>query len=176
MGHQKLSIYLSRLLRHAPQEVGLTMDTHGWVEVRELIDAVNERSRYSITREVLEAIVAQDSKGRYRFSPDGKRIKACQGHSIPWVEPELCYTAPPAVLYHGTTLEAWEKIQASGGLSKMKRHAVHMQADMDKARQSAARWRKPAVILVIDAAAMAAVGGAFGVSDNGVWCAEAVPL
>lgn len=176
MGHQKVSIYLSRLLRHDPDSLGLHMDSHGWVDAAELIDAINQKSRYSITRELLERIVAEDNKGRYRFSDDGCRIKACQGHSIPWVEPELCYCAPPAVLYHGTTREAWVLIQSSGGLSKMKRHAVHLQPEPERAWQSARRWKKTPVVLAIDAEKMAADGYRFGVSDNGVWCTERVPL
>lgn len=173
---RKLSVYLCMLLRHDPGAAGLDMDVHGWVSVDQLIRGVNENSRFRLDRSLLEAIVADDSKGRYRFSEDGSRIKCCQGHSVEWVIPELTYKAPPEMLYHGTTTEAREKILASGEISRMKRHAVHMQADFAKAWQSAARWHgKTPVVLVIDAAAMAADGFTFGVSENGVWCTERVP-
>ena len=56
----------------------------------------------------------------------------------------------------------------------MARHAVHMQADQELAWRSARRWRKEPVVLVIDAGKMYRDGGTFGVSDNGVWCAERV--
>ena len=42
-------------------------------------------------------------KGRFLFSEDGQRIKAYQGHTIPWVQPELEPLPPPQLLYHGTT-------------------------------------------------------------------------
>ena len=74
----------------------------------------------------LEEIVETDSKGRYRFNDTKTKIKACQGHSIPGVEPELTYGEPPKYLYHGTNTEALGKIENSGYVSKMKRHAVHL--------------------------------------------------
>ncbi len=176
MGHTKLSVYLSFLLRHQPEALSLNMDKHGYVAVDELIAAVNKKSRYSITKEVLDNIVATDGKGRYAFSTDGRKIKACQGHSISWVEPELEWTAPPPVLYHGTTANAYSAILASGNVSKMKRHAVHLQADPAKAWQSANRWKQTPVVLKIDSADMSSKGFQFGLSDNGVWCVDHIPI
>lgn len=175
MSHTKLSVYISRLLRHQPELLGLAMDAHGWVAVTELIDKINAAGRYRITPEILEEIVRTDNKGRFRYSEDGVRIKACQGHSIPWVEPELTWGKPPEYLYHGTTAESYGKILESGYISKMSRHAVHLQAEEAKAWQSARRWRRTPVVLKIDAGAMYADGAVFGLSDNGVWCTERVP-
>jgi len=175
MTRRKLSVYISRLLRHQPELIGLAMDSHGWVSVAELMEKINGTGRYHITEKILEEIVRTDNKGRFRYSEDGARIKACQGHSIPWVEPELTTGQPPEYLYHGTTEESWQKIRESGYISKMGRHAVHMQSEEAKAWQSAKRWHRIPVVLKIDAAAMHLDGTVFGVSDNGVWCAEAVP-
>ena len=86
------------------------MDPHGWVPVSQLIANISAAGRYQIDEDVLRTIVAQDKKGRYRFNEDQSKIKACQGHSIPWVEPELRYAKPPEYLYHGTTMEALEGI------------------------------------------------------------------
>lgn len=176
MSVTKLSIYIARLLRHQPELLGLTMDTQGWVSVEELIRKINEAGSHRVTEQTLAQIVHSDSKGRFRFSEDGTRIRACQGHSIPWVEPELTYGRPPALLYHGTTAESWEKIRESGEISRMSRHAVHMYAQEQKVWQSARRWRRTPVVLKIDAAAMYADGALFGVSDNDVWCTESVPV
>ena len=171
-----ISKYLSYILRHNPEELGLDMDVYGWVSVEELITKVKERGRYQLDRNSLQHIVAQDNKGRYRFNEEGSKIKACQGHTIPWVVPQLEYQEPPQYLYHGTTTEALEKIKESGGLSKMRRHAVHMQADIEKAWQSAMRWRKKPVVLKIDAKRYYEEGGIFGKTENDVWCTETVPL
>ena len=176
MANTRLSMYIARLLRHRPEELNLTMDVHGWVPVTELVEKIRAAGRYPITREILEDIVRQDNKGRFRLSPEEDRIKACQGHTISWVEPELTIGQPPAVLYHGTTGEAYEKILASGHISRMKRHGVHLQPVEEKAWQSARRWHKEPVVLKIDAARMHAEGAVFGMADNGVWCTEQVPV
>ena len=172
-----VSVYISFLLRHKPENIGLSMDSRGWVSVDALIDGINAGGVYTLTKEQLAEIVANDNKGRYRFSEDGTKIKACQGHSIPWVEPELAMLLPPEYLYHGTTVYAYEKIKACGFISKMNRHAVHMTADESKAWQSACRWHtNMPLVLKIAASEMARDGYEFGCSDNEVWCISEVPL
>lgn len=173
---KNVSIYISFLLRHKPDEIDLNMDKQGWVSVRELIDGINNSGKYTITFEQLKQIVAEDNKGRYRFNEDKSQIKACQGHSIPWVEPEMEYIEPPEFLYHGTTTVAFEKIKKSGAVLKMSRHAVHMQDDLDKAWQSACRWKIEPVVLQIAAKELFQTGVMFGKTENGVWCTEQVPI
>lgn len=176
--HKKLSSYLCYILRHAPEVLGdphEVMDVHGWVSVDKLIRGVNAQSEYRLTKALLEEIAAEDEKGRYRFDLHHSRIKCCQGHSVEWIEPELTYREPPEFLYHGTTDEALGRIRASGHISKMQRHAVHMQADPGKAWQSAARWRKTPVVLKIAALELSRRGVQFGVTENDVWCAEDIP-
>ena len=175
MAKKNVSVYISYLLRHNPDDVGLKMDEHGWVLAEELIEGINNSGTYTLDFTQLEEIVRQDSKGRYRFSDDRLKIKACQGHSIPWVEPELEYIAPPKFLYHGTTTAAYDKIMKSGSISRMNRHAVHMQEDPAKAWQSATRWHLTPVVLKIDTDKMHRDGYVFGKTENNVWCTESVP-
>ena len=40
-----VSIYLSYLLRHKPEDIGLNMDIHGWVNVEELINGINGKGK-----------------------------------------------------------------------------------------------------------------------------------
>lgn len=171
-----VSIYMSFLLRHHPEDINIDMDRHGWVDVQKFIEGINNKGKYHIDFNELKSIVDNDAKGRYRFNEDYTRIKACQGHSIEWVEPELKYKEPPAFLYHGTTTEAYQKIKESGYISKMKRHAVHMQSLKEKAWQSAKRWKKVPLLLQIDAKKMYEDGYIFGVSENGVWFVKQVPV
>lgn len=173
----KFSIYLSYLLRHAPQDANLDMDHHGWVNVDQLLKNINENGRYVLTASTLQEIVVNDSKGRYRFSEDGNRIKACQGHSLPWVEPELQEMTPPEFLYHGTTTEAKDAIMASGAILRMQRHAVHLTEDFSLAWKSACRRKgKHPVVLKIAAKVLSETGVVFGKSENDVWCCEQVPV
>ena len=176
MSGNGLSIYLSYLLRHNPDDLLLTMDCQGWVSVEALLDGINRRGKYKINKEILESIVENDSKGRYRISEDGQKIKACQGHSVPWVQPELDYKVPPSILYHGTTWSAYQEILYSGAINKMSRHAVHLTASEKQAWQSARRRKMRAVVLKIDAVSMHNNGYSFGVSENDVWCVDAVPV
>lgn len=172
----KVSIYLSFILRHQPESLSLEMDKYGWVNVNELLKGVNNSGKYKLSFEELEDIVATDEKGRYRFNETKTLIKACQGHSISWVEPELEYREPPEFLYHGTTTESLKLIKQSGAILKMQRHAVHMQADIKMAWKSAVRWKKNPVVLKISAQKLCNQGVSFGVSENGVWCAEKIPV
>ena len=172
----ELSKYLCLLLRHQPEKAELDMDVHGWVSVEQLICGLNAHSNYRLDRSMLEEIVSEDKKGRYRFDEKHEKIKCCQGHSISWVEPELTYCVPPEYLYHGTTTKAAELIEKSGAIKKMQRHAVHMQADINKAWQSAERWHLTPVVLKIDAGKMADDGFKFGVTENEVWCTDEVPV
>ena len=173
--HTKLSIYLCRLLRHDPGLLELEMDERGWVSAEELICKINAAGKHRLDMATLEQIVREDQKGRYRLH-DG-RIKCCQGHSIPWVIPEVTVTQPPAWLYHGTNAAADQRIMESGAICRMARHAVHMHADAAVAWRSGARWkRSEPVLLQIDAARMHRDGYVFAVTENDVWCTEQVPV
>lgn len=175
--YDKLSIYMSRLLRHKPEEAHLSMDIHGYVNVDDLIEGINRYSKYSIDLEILKHIVETDQKGRYRFSEDGTKIKACQGHSLDWVIPTLKFVEVPDILYHGTTKNALLKIKECGYVSKMKRHAVHMSADLQLAKKSASRWKhQEPIVLVIDSKRMVLDGLQIGVTENDVWCIEQVDI
>ena len=74
------------------------------------------------------------------------------------------------------TTKALEAIEESGAINKMQRHAVHMQADISKAWQSAERWHKTPIVLKIAALEMNKAGFRFGVTENEVWCTEEVPV
>lgn len=163
-----LSKYLCFLLRHHLETARLDMDEHGWVSVDQLIIGVNHFSSYDLSMGILERIVSEDNKGRYIFDENHEKIKCCQGHSVPWVEPELNYRESPEFLYHGTTAKAHEAIEESGAIKKMQRHAVHTQADISKAWQSAERWHKTPVVLKIKASEMYNDGYKFGVTENEV--------
>ena len=168
----KTSKFLSLILRHEPQKVGLQLDANGWIAVDELLAALRQHNR-PLTRAQLEDIVVTNNKQRFSFSDDGLRIRANQGHSV---EIELGYedAVPPAVLYHGTATRFLASIRAQG-LVKGARHHVHLSADEATAQNVGARHGKP-VVLTVDATAMQAAGFAFYLSANGVWLTEHVPV
>jgi putative RNA 2'-phosphotransferase len=171
MKNDQLSKFLSYVLRHKPDAVGIELDPAGWTSISELIAQCNAHGN-AITRELLDAIVRTDSKGRYAISEDGLRIRANQGHSV---EVELGYEQrqAPAVLYHGTPVRFLDSILKSG-LDKMKRHHVHLSLDVATATTVGLRRGKPAV-LKIDAHRMEQDGHVFYLSANGVWLTDRVP-
>lgn len=107
MDLNKTSKFLSLILRHRPDTVGITLDEHGWANVSELIDGIS-KTQY-IDMAMLEKIVATDNKQRYAFNEDKTLIRANQGHSIP-VDVELPETKPPVILYHGTGEKYMKKL------------------------------------------------------------------
>jgi putative RNA 2'-phosphotransferase len=166
----RTSRFLARVLRHDPGSIGLRMDSAGWVEVPALLSACAAAGR-PLTRGELEHVVAVNDKQRFAFSEDGRRIRASQGHTVE-VDLGLAPAAPPAVLYHGTASRTLPLVLREG-LKPMSRRDVHLSADPGTARKVGARHGKP-VVLVVDAAALAAAGQVFRVSANGVWLTDPV--
>src|SRR5262245_33936250 len=96
----QISKFLSKLLRHDPEAIGLTLETGGWVEVNLLSEAVN-RAGIPLARSELDELVSRNDKQRFAFDTTGTKIRANQGHSVE-VDLESEPAEPPAVLYHGT--------------------------------------------------------------------------
>ncbi len=169
---KRISKFLSLVLRHQPQSIGIELDDAGWVDVDALLRQASARGRQSISRAQLDEVVATSDKQRFAFSADGTRIRANQGHSV---DVSLGYEArtPPQTLFHGTVADVLQAIR-TGGLSKMQRHHVHLSADRDTATRVGGRRGRP-VILIVRAAAMVAAGHEFFVSTNGVWLTAHVP-
>lgn len=161
------SKFLSLILRHKPQLIGIELDEHGWADVEELIRRVK-----GLDLATLEQIVATDDKQRYSFSADKKLIRANQGHSIP-VDVELFELEPPEVLYHGTAEKFGTSINAQG-LLKMSRLYVHLSRDVETAEKVGRRHGKPKIFLV-ESLRMFNDGYKFFRSVNGVWLTEHVP-
>jgi putative RNA 2'-phosphotransferase len=167
----KTSKFLSLILRHEPERLGLKLDSAGWVSVEELLEAVN-RHGVSLTLEQLKHVVATNDKKRFAFNDDGLKIRASQGHSV---EVDLQYESeiPPELLYHGTPERFVESIRANG-LNKGERHDVHLSPDAATAIKVGQRRGKP-IVLKIRAGEMHRSGHLFRRSANNVWLVDFVP-
>lgn len=167
----KTSRYLSFVLRHHPESIGLELDDEGWVAVDALLIAM-KRNGKGISRSYLETVVSTNDKKRFAFSDDGSKIRASQGHSVSvslGLEPQ----SPPAALYHGTIRGFLESIK-SEGLKPGSRQHVHLSADRETAKKVGQRRGKP-VILTVDAQKLHQNGHEFFLSANGVWLTASVP-
>lgn len=166
------SKFLSFVLRHRPEAIGITLDSNGWVDVDTLLAAANQHNE-RLDRTLLEAVVAGNDKKRFTFSADGQRIRAAQGHSTKSISVTYAPVTPPAVLYHGTADRFLGSI-LSQGLRPGSRQYVHLSQDVAVARSVGARHGKP-VILTVAAATMQTQGHEFYQAENGVWLTVAVP-
>ncbi|WP_285638963.1 RNA 2'-phosphotransferase [Lentzea sp. NBRC 102530] len=160
----RLSKRMSKALRHQPERIGLTLDPAGWVPLADLLSALGVSEA-----DVREVVARNDKK---RFTIDGDRIRANQGHSVE-VDLGLPTAVPPGQLFHGTVARYLDDIMREG-LRPMNRHDVHLSPDRETAHRVGSRRGRP-LILTVDAAAMHADGHEFRLSANGVWLTQHVP-
>ncbi|MBI3217985.1 MAG: RNA 2'-phosphotransferase [Bacteroidetes bacterium] len=167
-----LSKFLSLVLRHQPETIGIQLDQQGWVAVHELLE---KSARYGtpIDRATLDVVVESNSKKRFAFNEAGDKIRASQGHSV---SVELGYESqqPPDILYHGTGEKSVASILSSG-LEKRRRQHVHLSRDIETAMKVGQRHGKPVIFKVL-AQQMHDEKYRFYISDNGVWLTDHVPV
>lgn len=168
--YKTTSKFLSLILRHKPEIIGLTLDENGWACTEDLLTKINASSR-SLSLDELKELVDTNDKKRFAFSEDFSRIRASQGHSVD-IDLNLKQQTPPDTLYHGTAEKNIQSIKQQG-LLKGSRNHVHLSCDRDTARKVGLRYGKP-VILTIDAKSMHEQGCRFFQSENGVWLTDYV--
>ena len=170
MNLKDTSKFISLILRHKPEVIGITLDEHGWADVDKLIAGISKTR--PIDMAILEQIVAEDEKQRYSFNEDHTLIRANQGHSIP-VDVELEEKEPPEYLYHGTGEKYVASIDEQGLIPKSRLY-VHLSSDVDTARRVGQRHGKP-VVYIVKSGEMYRDGIKFYRSVNGVWLVKEVP-
>ncbi|MCC0726674.1 RNA 2'-phosphotransferase [Clostridioides sp. ZZV14-6045] len=169
--NDKLSVFISLILRHKPDVIDIKLDKYGYANVDELIDKVNKSGRY-LSLDILKEIVKTDKKGRYSFNNNFSKIRANQGHSI-YVEVDMKELEAPPVLFHGTATKNLSSI-LSDGIKKMNRLYVHLSSDTETALNVGKRHGEP-LILKINTYKMNQDGYKFYLSENGVWLTDFVP-
>lgn len=165
------SKFISLILRHKPETIGISLDEHGWADVDELIAGISRMHEFN--RDILEEIVRTDEKQRYSFNEDKTLIRANQGHSIP-VDVELDEVEPPAELWHGTGEKYVSSIDEQGLIPKSRLY-VHLSKDKETAVKVGKRHGKP-VLYIVKADEMCKDGYKFYLSRNGVWLTKKVPV
>jgi putative RNA 2'-phosphotransferase len=168
----ELSKYLSYVLRHQPDSIGLQLDTEGWAEIDALISCASEHGKV-FDEAMIKAVVVTNDKKRFAISDDSRQIRAVQGHSTTTVQRTYAEHAPPKLLYHGTATRFLASI-LDQGLTAGARHHVHLSLDIPTAIAVGKRHGKPAV-LEIQALTMHQRGFKFFLAENSVWLTDAVP-
>ena len=165
------SKFMSLILRHKPEAIGISLDEHGWADVDELIAGISRT--HELNKDILEEIVRTDDKQRYSFNEDKTLIRANQGHSIP-VDVELDEVKPPEELWHGTGEKYVLSIDRQGLLPKSRLY-VHLSKDEETAVKVGKRHGKP-ILYIVKAGKMYRDGYKFYLSKNGVWLTKGVPV
>lgn len=168
----RISKFLSLVLRHKPEHIGLHLDPEGWADVEELVKKSLE-SGVVLDRPTLRQVVEGAEKKRFSFSEDGKRIKANYGHSIP-VSLGKEFTEPPEFLFHGTAKRFLSSIK-NKGLGPGDRQYVHLVEDEKTAIEVGHRHGEP-VVLVIKAHEMHEKGYEFFKTASAIWLTKEVPV
>ena len=171
MSLNETSKYISLILRHKPETIGITLDEHGWANVDELIAGIAKTQSFDMA--MLEEIVATDNKQRYSFNEEHTLIRANQGHSVP-VDVELKEIVPPEILYHGTGEKYVASIDEQGLIPKSRLY-VHLSKDEETAVNVGKRHGKP-VVYKVHSGDMQKDGYVFYQSVNGVWLTKSVPV
>ena len=172
MDYERVSKFISLVLRHKPEAANLTVDKYGYAQVDELVAYLNKKyGGFTVTD--LDTIVETDDKQRYSYNNDHTKIRANQGHSFP-VDLGLEAQQPPLLLFHGTSTKYLDSIMEKGIISKSRQY-VHLSKDVDTAHTVGLRHGGGTVILVVSANQMWKDGYKFFLSDNGVWLVDEVP-
>lgn len=168
----KVSKFLSLVLRHKPDTIGITLDEHGWTDVEELMKKSKEHG-VNFDLDMLDFVVKTNNKKRFAFNDSKTKIRASQGHSV---DVDLCLQqqVPPEFLFHGTSIDSVNSIMSTG-LNKGKRNHVHLSKDVDTALKVGMRHGKPVVFRVLAANMVATGKYVFYLSENGVWLTNNVP-
>ncbi|MFK7748643.1 MAG: RNA 2'-phosphotransferase [Kordia sp.] len=169
--NKSISKFLSYVLRHNPDKLGITLDENGWTSVAVLLEKINVGA-YSLSMEELEDVVATNNKKRFAFNEDKTMIRASQGHSVN-IDLGIQPKEPPNYLYHGTVEKFITSIQEKGLIKGTRQH-VHLSADKETAINVGSRRGKP-IILTVRSGEMHAQHHNFYQSENGVWLTETVP-
>ncbi|GIM49702.1 RNA 2'-phosphotransferase [Capnocytophaga stomatis] len=168
--YNRISKFISLVLRHSPEIIGITLDKNGWTDTETLIKKLYPK--FGIDLGILKEIVASDNKQRYSFSADFTKIRANQGHSVS-VDLELLPQKPPAILYHGTAQRFVQSIYQKG-IQKQNRQYVHLSKDLETAQKVGSRHGE-VFVFQIDTCKMLSEGYLFYLSENGVWLTDEVP-
>lgn len=167
------SKFLSYVLRHHPEAIGLEVDENGWAELSALIEKAKKHGRH-LGRDVIQEIIENSSKNRFILSSDGEYIRAGYGHSLD-VDLQLKSKPPPEKLYHGTARNNVVSILADG-IKARSRNFVHLSTTVGEARNVGGRHGEPDILLVFSKQ-MSREGYDFyqSESEESIWLTSYVP-
>jgi len=153
---ERLSRFLTFLLRHKPKDYPLAIDGEGFAPWQAVVNLVQQRF-YDVTEGQMRALIGGAEKKRFEIR--GAKVRATYGHSFP-VDLGGTVTEPPAELYFAAARDLAEAM-LQRGLEPRDRQYVHLSVTAEDAESVARRHDPALVILVIDAQGAHAEGVCF---------------
>lgn len=153
---ERISRFLSYLLRHQPKEYPLSFDRQGFVSWRDVVETVQERFQ-EVTEADIRAVVTRSDKKRFELKDD--KVRATYGHSFP-VDLGLAAVEPPAELYFGTARDLGDSI-LHNGLKPRDRRYVHLSSSLQEALAVGKRRDPSPAVIIVDAQSAHAEGISF---------------
>lgn len=173
MDYIKLGKEITYALRHAPWEYELEMDNKGFVDIQQLLLAINEENKYSKIIDKSDILRVMEVSNKKRLEIVGEQIRAMYGHSFP-MQIKYEEETPPAMLYHGTAKRFLNSIKKEG-LKPMSRQYVYLSEDIETAKMVGKRRDSDPVILYIDTAEAIKAGVKFYKANDKVWLCKELP-
>lgn len=173
MDYIRLGKEITYALRHAPWEYELEMDDKGFVDIQQLLSAINDENKYFKIIDKSDIIKVMEVSNKKRLEISGEKIRAMYGHSFPM---QINYRegTPPAVLYHGTAKRFLDSIKKEG-LKPMSRQYVHLSEDTETAKTVGKRRDFDPVILYIDTVKAIKAGIKFYKANDKVLLCKQLP-
>ncbi len=168
---ERLSRFLSYLLRHDPSALGLHLDENGFIPIRTLLGKLRLNARWGwVTRDDLVVVIRASGKARFEIS--NERVRATYGHSI---RAKIAYpeVPPPSLLYHGTSRKSASAIEREG-LKPGQRQYVHLSSTISEALEVGTRRDLSPAIFAVKALMASAEGIRFYKSGT-VFLADMIP-
>ena len=167
------SKFMSYVLRHHPEDIGLSLDENGWAEISSLVARARQHHK-PLSPKLIQEVIARSGKQRFIRSADGRYIRAGYGHSID-VDLQLTPCQPPNLLYHGTARQHLPSIFADG-ICARSRNFVHLSATEAEGRKVGRRHGR-VVLLFVQAALMHENGHQLfqSQSESSIWLTQHVP-
>jgi putative RNA 2'-phosphotransferase len=166
---ERISRFLSYLLRHRPKEYALVFDAQGFTDWPAVVELVRERF-YDVTEDEIRAVVDEGQKKRFELR--GDRVRATYGHSFP-IDLGMEEAEPPAQLFYGAARDLAQSMLRNG-LKPRDRQYVHLSASGEDAEAVARRHDPAPIIIVVDAKSAHEEGIRF-YSSGPLFLVETVP-
>jgi len=165
---------ITGILRHFPERFDIFLDEHGFVSIKELVEAIRNKNRSFgwLKEEHVVALAETDDKGRYQIKDD--KIRATYAHTINVDLSDLPKDGIPEVLYYPASEEEAPML-LERGITPMEQTYVHLSGTKEKAMEAGMVKNESPVILTIDGKKMAEENTEIYRAGREVYLAKNVP-